>query len=216
VSGASDGTSLFPAFLKLQGRRVLLVGGGPVARGKLAGLLEAGARVTVVAPEIRPEIEAKDVVVLTRPFSPSDVDGAWLVVAAAPPEVNRQVAQAAEDRAVFVNAVDDPAPASAFTGGVFRRGGVTVAVSTEGKAPALAGLLREALESLIPEDVAGWVDEARRLRQRQKAEGIPIGRRRPLLLEALNRLYAAKPASGAGEPRVPAASGPDPARELDA
>ena len=183
---------LFPVFLKLRGRRVLLVGGGPVARGKLAGLLEAGARVTVVAPQVRPEIEASDVTVLPRAFTPADLEGAWLVVAAAPPEVNRAVAAAAEERGVFVNAVDDPAPASAYTGGVFRRGGITIAVSTEGRAPALAGLLREALEAIIPDEVASWVDEARRLRERQKAEGVPMGRRRPLLLEALNRHYAAR------------------------
>lgn len=189
MNSSPDVSPLFPVFLKLRGRRVLLVGGGPVARGKLAGLLEAGARVTVVAPEVRPEIEAADVTVRPRAFTPADLDGAWLVVAAAPPEVNRAVAAAAEGRGVFVNAVDDPAPASAYTGGVFRRGGITIAVSTEGRAPALAGLLREALEALIPDEVASWVDEARRLRERQKAEGVPMGRRRPLLLEALNRLY---------------------------
>ena len=188
----SPSSPLFPVFLKLRGRRVLLVGGGPVARGKLAGLLEAGAWVTVVAPEVRPEIEAADVTVVPRAFTPADLDGAWLVVAAAPPEVNRAVAAAAEDRGVFVNAVDDPAPASAYTGGVFRRGGITIAVSTEGRAPALAGLLREALEAVIPDEVASWVEEAQRLRQRQKADGVPMGRRRPLLLEALNRLYAAR------------------------
>jgi siroheme synthase-like protein len=192
VSPSPDGAPLFPVFLKLRGRRVLLVGGGPVARGKLAGLLEAGARVTVVAPEVRPEIEAADVTVVPRAFTPADLEGAWLVVAAAPPEVNRAVADAAEERGVFVNAVDDPAPASAYTGGVFRRGGITVAVSTEGRAPALAGLLREALEAVIPDEVASWVEEAQRLRERQKAEGVPMGRRRPLLLEALNRLYAAR------------------------
>ena len=192
MNSSFAGSSLFPLVLKLQGRRVLLVGGGPVARGKLAGLLEAGARVTVVAPEVRPEIEAADVTILPRAFAPADLDGAWLVVAAAPPDVNRAVAAAAEDRGVFVNAVDDPGPASAYTGGVFRRGGITIAVSTEGRAPALAGLLREALEAVIPDEVASWVDEARRLRERQKAEGVPIGRRRPLLLEALNRLYEAR------------------------
>ena len=188
----SSSSPLFPVFLKLRGRRVLLVGGGPVARGKLAGLLEAGARVTVVAPEVRPEIEAADVTVLSRAFTPADLEGAWLVVAAAPPDVNRAVAAAAEDRGVFVNAVDDPAPASAYTGGVLRRGGITIAVSTEGRAPALAGLLREALEAVIPDEVASWVEEAQRLRERQKAEGVPMGRRRPLLLEALNSLYAAR------------------------
>jgi uroporphyrin-III C-methyltransferase / precorrin-2 dehydrogenase / sirohydrochlorin ferrochelatase len=194
VSAPRDGARLFPAFLKLAGRRVLVVGGGPVACGKLRELVAAGARVTVVAPEVRPEMETAGVTVLARAFVPSDVDGAWLVVAAAPPDVNRQVAAAAEERGVFVNAVDDPGPASAYTGGVFRRGGITVAVSTEGRAPALAGLLREALEALIPDEVATWVDEARRLRERQKAEGVPMGRRRPLLLEALNRLYAGREA----------------------
>ena len=191
-AGAVPVVPVFPVFLKLAGRRVLLVGGGPVASGKLAGLLKAGAHVTVVAPKIRPEIEAAEVTVLTRAFQPSDVDGAWLVVAAATAEVNREVAAAAEARRVFVNAVDDPGAASAYTGGVFRRDGVTIAVSTEGRAPALAGLLREALEAVIPEDVGTWVDEARRLREREKAEGIPLARRRPLLLDALNRLYTAR------------------------
>jgi uroporphyrin-III C-methyltransferase / precorrin-2 dehydrogenase / sirohydrochlorin ferrochelatase len=217
VSASPDGPALLPVFLKLGGRRVLLVGGGTVARGKLAGLLEAGARVTVVAPEVRPEIEAADVTVLPRAFRSADLDGAWLVVAAAPPEVNREVAAAAEDRGVFVNAVDDPAPASAYTGGVFRRGGITIAVSTGGRAPALAGLLREALEAIVPEDVALWVDEARRLRERQKAEGVPMSRRRPLLLEALNRLYAGRAAErveSTGTPAVgPAAPAPESARE---
>src|SRR6266511_2877912 len=128
VSGAGEAVPVvpvFPVFLKLAGRRVLLVGGGPVASGKLAGLLGAGAHVTVVAPKIRPEIEAAEVTVLPRPFEPSDLDGAWLVVAAATPEVNREVAAAAEERHVFVNAVDDPGAASAYTGGVFRRDGVT-------------------------------------------------------------------------------------------
>jgi len=202
VSGTPADVPLFPVFLKLAGRRVLLVGGGPVAAAKLTGLLTAGAHVTVVAPNIRPEIEAADVTVLPRAFQPSDVDGAWLVVAAATPAVNREVAAAAEERSVFVNAVDDPAPASAYTGGVFRRDGVTVAVSTEGRAPALAGLLREALEAVIPEDVATWVEEARRLRERQKAEGVPLARRRPLLLEALNRLYASRSVEPAGPAEI--------------
>ena len=197
MSPSPGDPALLPVFLKLDRRRVLLVGGGPVARGKLTGLLEAGARVTVVAPEVHPDIEAAGVTVLRRAFEPGDLDAAWLVVAAAPPEVNRAVAAAAEERGVFVNAVDDPATASAYSGGVFRRGGLTIAVSTGGRAPALAGLLREALEAMVPEDVALWVDEARRLRERQKAEGVPMGRRRPLLLEALNRLYA-----GRGEARA--------------
>jgi uroporphyrin-III C-methyltransferase/precorrin-2 dehydrogenase/sirohydrochlorin ferrochelatase len=91
--------------------------------------------------------------------------------------------------------VDDVENASVYLGGVFRRGGVTFAVSTDGQAPALAGLLREALEAVIPEELQAWVDEARRVRARQKAEALPMAARRPLLLEALNQLYAARDAA---------------------
>jgi uroporphyrin-III C-methyltransferase/precorrin-2 dehydrogenase/sirohydrochlorin ferrochelatase len=182
--------SLFPAFLKLDGRRVLLVGGGRVASAKLKPLLETGARVAVVAPEITEEILAAPVDLQRRPFQENDLDGVWFAVAAATPEANQQVAAAAEARRVFVNAVDDPRRASAYTGGVLRKGGITVAVSTEGAAPALAGLLREGLEAVIPDDVAEWIEEARRLRATQRSRGVPMSERRPQLLDALNRLYA--------------------------
>jgi siroheme synthase (precorrin-2 oxidase/ferrochelatase) len=66
---------------------------------------------------------------------------------------------------------------------------VTIAVSTSGQAPALSGLLREALEALIPEEIDAWTGRARAMRQRWKAEGVPLARRRPLLLQALNRIY---------------------------
>jgi uroporphyrin-III C-methyltransferase/precorrin-2 dehydrogenase/sirohydrochlorin ferrochelatase len=184
--------ALFPVFLKLTGRKVLVVGGGKVAEAKLRGLLETGARVTVVAPEVRDEIARAPVQVLRRRFQSEDASGAWLVVAAAPPEVNREVLAAGEARGVFVNAVDDPDRGSAYSGGVLRRGGVTIAVSTEGRAPALAGLLREALEALIPEEVADWVAAGAALRREQKTIGVPIGERRPELLRALNRLYTGR------------------------
>src|SRR3954453_14229439 len=96
---------LFPTFLKLGGRTVLLVGGGPVASGKLRGLLEAGAGVRVGAPEGQPEILEGPVTVALRPFAPSGLDGVAFVVAAAPPGINREVAGAAHERGLFVNAV---------------------------------------------------------------------------------------------------------------
>ena len=188
--------ALFPVFLKLASREVVVIGGGPVAEGKLGGLLAAGARVTLVSPLVRPGIAAAPVRIRRREFRPSDLDGAWLVLAAAPPEVNREVEAAAQERGVFVNAVDDPAHGSAYTGGVLRRDGVTIAVSTEGRAPALAGLLREALEAALPEDLTDWVATAARLREEQKKAGVEMGARRPLLLDALNRLYASR---GAGD-----------------
>jgi len=111
-------------------------------------------------------------------------------VAAAPPAVNREVAIAAEARRIFVNAADDPDAASAYLGGVVRSGGVTFAISTGGRAPALAGLLREALESLVPPEIGDWMETAERLRARWRAECVPMDARRPLLLRALDELYA--------------------------
>jgi uroporphyrin-III C-methyltransferase/precorrin-2 dehydrogenase/sirohydrochlorin ferrochelatase len=186
---------MYPVFLKLTGRPVVLIGGGFVAAGKLTGLLAEGARVTVVAPHIRPEIEQSGVTLKRRAFVPADLDEAWYVVAAAPPEVNRQVIAAAEPRRVFVNAVDDPENASAYAGSVVRRSGVTVAFSTDGRAPALAGLLREALEQWLPRDLEAWMLAADEARRAWKRDRVPMGRRRPMLLETLNRLYEEKTAS---------------------
>lgn len=195
---ATAGAGLLPVFLKLEGRTVLLVGGGRVAHARLPELIRTGARVVVIAPDVLPGIAASGVTVLRRPFVASDLDEAWFVLAAAPPEVNREVVAAAEGRRLFVNAVDDRAHASAYLGGVFRRGGVTVAVSTEGRAPALAGLLREGLEAALPEDIEAWVITAEQLRRRQRAGAVPMGDRRPLLLEALNRLYRERGTERAG------------------
>src|SRR6185503_2599807 len=97
---------LLPLFLDLAGRRVLLVGGGEVAAAKLAQLVAARADVRVVAPEVTESIAGSGVVVDRRAFAPADLDETWLVVAAATPEVNREVAAAAGARRVFVNAVD--------------------------------------------------------------------------------------------------------------
>jgi uroporphyrin-III C-methyltransferase/precorrin-2 dehydrogenase/sirohydrochlorin ferrochelatase len=183
--------ALYPVFLKLDGLPVVVVGGGPVAASKLAGLLEAGAQVTVVAPSIVDAIRAcgPQVALVERGFVASDLDGARWVVAAATPEVNRDVAAAAAARGVFVNAVDDVASASAYLGGVVRRGAAVVAISTGGLAPALAGLLREALEAVLPDDLERWIDVATAARTEWKRAGTPMVERRPLLLRALDRIY---------------------------
>ena len=181
--------AVFPVFLKLAGRRVLVVGGGPVAASKLRGLLDADATVVVVAPDVVEEIAAAPVEVLRRPFVPEDLEGISFVVAAAPPDVNREVAAAAHPRGLFVNAVDDMENATAYMGAIVRRAGVTMALSTDGEAPALAGLMREALEALLPDDLGAWVTSAREARRDWLARGVPMAERRPLLLEALVTLY---------------------------
>ena len=190
---------LLPIFLHLRGRRVVLVGAGPVGASKLSQLLAAGAEVRVVAPEVHPDVAGAPVEIHRREFQPADLDDAWLAVAAATPDVNRQVAAAAEERRIFVNAVDDPPNATAYLGGVVRRDGVTVAISTSGEAPAIAGLLREGLDAMLPPDLAAWMAVAREARLGWRRDGVPMEQRRPLLLEALNRLYAARE----GHPATP-------------
>lgn len=197
---------LLPLFLNLRGRRVVLVGAGPVAASKLTQLTTAGADVVVVAPEVHPSIVSSGVTVVRREFTPTDLDGAWLVVAAAPPAVNREVGQAAEARHLMVNAVDDPPNATAYLGGVVRRDGVTIAISTSGAAPAIAGLLREAIDAVLPHDLGDWMTVARHERTAWKQAGVPMEERRPLLLQALNRLYAGRQAA------EPAPVGPEAAR----
>jgi uroporphyrin-III C-methyltransferase / precorrin-2 dehydrogenase / sirohydrochlorin ferrochelatase len=184
---------LLPLFLDLTGRSVLLVGGGSVAAAKLDQLLAAQADVRVVAPDVCKHIEEAGVRVERRPFHPTDLDDVWLVVAAATPDVNRQVAAAAEPRRIFVNAVDDPAHASAYLSGVVRRDGVTLAISTSGAAPALTGLLREGLDQVLPQDLRAWLEEARQQRVIWRRDHVPMKERRPLLLEALNQLYDRSP-----------------------
>jgi uroporphyrin-III C-methyltransferase / precorrin-2 dehydrogenase / sirohydrochlorin ferrochelatase len=181
--------ALYPAFLKLDGLPVVVVGGGSVAASKLDGLLAAGARVTVVAPTVVAGIRER-VTVIEEAFRAAHLDGARWAVAAATADVNREVAAAASARGLFVNAVDDPTVATAYLGGVVRRGPVEIAISTGGIAPALAGLLREALEAVLPEDLDKWIEIAKSERKAWKAEHVPMAQRRPLLLRALAKIYA--------------------------
>ena len=182
---------LLPMFLKLDGRKVLVVGAGTMGTARVRQLAAAGARVRLVAPEVTAEAVALADEVHRRPFAAGDLDGVWLAVAAASPAVNGEVSRAAEARCVFVNAVDDPERASAYTGGVVRRDGVVVAISTQGRAPALAGLLREAMDVFLPADLGQWVERAESLRAGWKREGVPLADRRPRLLQSLVERYAA-------------------------
>ena len=189
TSSATGEAALFPAFLKLAGKQVLVVGAGPVAASKLEGLLSAGAIVRVVAPDVVDAIAQAPVEIVRRGFDERDLDDVWYVVAAAPPPVNRAVSAAATARRLFVNAVDDPENASVYLGAVVRRDGFTLAISTDGRAPALAGLVREGLDALLPHDLDAWLRVSGEERQRWKAEGVPMEHRRGQLLVAINRLY---------------------------
>jgi len=185
-----DQALLLPLFLKLEGREVLVVGGGAVAERKIASLLEARAHVRVVAPEATEGVQRAaaegSVRWEQRSFADGDADGAWLVFAATDdPEVQRRAAEAARARRVFCVAVDDPPNASAYSGAVVRRPPFLVAISSQGATPALTRLLREVIEHVLPGDA--WVERAKELRARWLADGTPMGERFPELVRAMTK-----------------------------
>jgi siroheme synthase-like protein len=136
--------------LLLAGRRCVVVGAGRVAARKVAGLLDAGAAVHVVAPDVGPEVAAfRDegrVTVDERPFTAEDLDGAWLATAATPHgAVNEAVYEAGQRRRIFVNAADDPEHCSFTLMSVVRQGDLVVTIGTGGRSPALATYLKDHL-----------------------------------------------------------------------
>lgn len=163
----------YPVSLDLHGASVLLVGGGRVAARKARGLLAAGARVTVVAPDVCEELRSQPVAeVLERPFEPDDVVGRRLVLTATDvPEVERAVAAAARRHNVWVNAADRPDECDFILPAIARAGRVSAAVSTDGASPALAIWLRDRVASMLDDGVADAAEELARRRARIKASG---------------------------------------------
>jgi precorrin-2 dehydrogenase/sirohydrochlorin ferrochelatase len=143
----------YPVLLMLAGRPCLVVGGGPVAARKVEGLQAAGADVTVIAPEVSPEVVATGARTQRRAYQRGDAAGFRLVIAATDdPEVNAAVYEDAEAAGVWVNSADDPANCSFTLPAVLRRGDLTVSVSTAGHSPALARWLRDRIgDELGPE-----------------------------------------------------------------
>src|SRR5687768_16480413 len=155
--------SLFPIFVKLEGRPVLLVGAGSVAESKIAGLLSAGAVVTVVAPNATSGIQklAEDGKIFwhQRVFDSRDLDGMTLVVAAVPREVAGLIYEEAQIRGVLVNSVDDPDNCDFYYPSVVNRGDFQIAISTAGHSPALAQRIRIELEQQFGPEYALWVQQ---------------------------------------------------------
>jgi siroheme synthase-like protein len=156
-------TNTYPVSLALEGRRVLVVGGGRLATRRVADLLETGAQVEVVAPQVSPEIaawaESGRLTVALRPFEAGDVDGAWLCVAGTDdPAVNRSVVLAAEREQCFVSAAGDASASSARPMSVLRRGDLEVAVGTSGRAPAAAAWVCRQLATLVGPEYGVLID----------------------------------------------------------
>lgn len=164
----------YPVVLDLTDVPILMVGGGQIASRKVAGLLAAGARVTVVAPMVLPDLAAQVNEVRERPYDPSDLTGHRLVMTATDdPAVNAAVGRDATSVGMWVNSADDPENCSFILPAVTRRGSVVVAVGTDGSSPALARHLRDriAAEILTPAVEAAAVELARQ-RAEFHAQGI--------------------------------------------
>ena len=159
----------FPVFFDLAGQRVLVVGAGEVALRKISLLERSGALITVVAPEVALELQARaargGLELKIREFIPADLEGARLViVATASRAVNRWIAKMADAHAIPVNVVDDRVASRFIVPAIIDRDPVLVAISTGGTSPVLARRLRERLEALIPKrfgELALWLRELR-------------------------------------------------------
>ncbi|BDC80244.1 siroheme synthase CysG [Aeromonas hydrophila] len=172
-----------PIFCRLDNKPVLLVGGGEVAERKARLLLDAGAQLTVVAPELDPELAELaangSIEWLAGEFAPQQLAGKWLVVAATDRrEVNALVYQSANQARIFANVVDDPKRSSFIMPSIIDRSPLMVAISSGGKAPVLARLLREKLEALLPQHLGAVAAFAGSLRERVKARFASMGERR--------------------------------------
>jgi siroheme synthase-like protein len=160
----------YMACLDLDGRSCLVVGAGAVGLDKIRGLLEAGAAVTVVAPDAEPELADLPVEWLRRGYRTRDLDGRFLVVAATPHrELNRRVFEEAEERSLLCNTVDDPELCSVILPAVHRQGPIALAVSTGGASPALAQRLRDELGARIGAEHEELAERLRQLRPWAKA-----------------------------------------------
>lgn len=172
-----------PIFCRLDNKPVLLVGGGEVAQRKARLLLDAGAQLTVVAPDLDPELAELaangTIEWLDAEFAPAHLTGKWLVVAATDRrEVNALVYQSANMARIFANVVDDPKRSSFIMPSIIDRSPLMVAISSGGKAPVLARLLREKLEALLPQHLGAVAAFAGSLRERVKARFATMGERR--------------------------------------
>jgi precorrin-2 dehydrogenase/sirohydrochlorin ferrochelatase len=180
--------SLFPMFLKLEGRSCLVVGAGKIGESKIRSLLVAHAKVRVIAPRATPAVEgwARTGVLSweAREFEASDLNSIFLVIGATSSvAVNDRVYREAVQRQILCNVVDDPDRCDFYYPAVVRRGALQVAISTEGKSPALAQKLRREFERQLAPFYAGWIEQLGRIRNQLFRRALNPDHRRKLLHE---------------------------------
>lgn len=178
----------FPVNLDLQGRKVLVVGGGPVGEGKARGLVEAGAAVTLVSPVVTTplqEMEARgELAVRLREFAPEDLEGFFLIIGATnDPAVNKQVYDLASARNLLCNIVDHRALCNFLTPSLFNRGPIQISVSTGGVSPTIGQLIREKISDVVGPEFETLLEISAELRARAQATIPGFNERKELLSE---------------------------------
>lgn len=185
-------SSLFPMFMKLQGRRCLVVGAGKVGEPKIGGLIDTGARIHVVALEATETVHAwarvGKITLEIRPFAASDLDGVFLaVVATASRTLNASIYRQAQDRSVLCNVVDVPEYCDFYYPAVVKRGDLQIAISTNGQSPSLSQKLRQQLERQFGPAYTRWVAELGETRRLVLASDLDPQRKRELLHSLASR-----------------------------
>ena len=190
----------YPIVLDVTDRLCLVVGGGPIAEGKVRGLLAAGARVTVVSPALTPALAALAaegrIAHRARDYADGDLEGAALALAATGDRaVSAAVLAEGRARGVWVNAADDPERCDFFLPAVLRRGALAVAVSTGGASPALTRAVRDELERRLPAELGELVDVVAEVRRELRERAVPVSAEawRGALDDELARLHSAAP-----------------------
>ena len=181
--------NLFPIFLKLTNRPCLVIGAGHLAESKIESILTAQGKVTVIAPEANAKIHdlanSGEITLHLRPYTPGDLAGHFLVVAATNvPAVNHAVFEEAAASDVLCNAVDDPPFCDFYFPSVVRRGDLQIAISTAGASPALAQRLRKEINAQLPLDTGDWLEDLGNLR-REVVAAEPLNESRRLILHQL-------------------------------
>lgn len=169
----------YPVFLDLQGKPVVVVGGGNVALQKIGNLVEAGAQVTLVSPELIPElkqyVDDGKVMHIKREYENGDMDGYFLAfVATDDGAINKVVADEARSRGVWVNAVDDVPNCDFIMPSIVQKGELIIALSTSGKSPAMARKVREDVEAFLGEEDAALLDLAAEVRRELNEQKIEV------------------------------------------
>ncbi len=179
----------FPAFVKLDNRKILLVGGGYIAGEKLEKLLDFTQDITIVAPEISKEVEAMaadhHLAIHRRPYRPSDLQNIFVVIVAVDDlALQKEIYDTCQSRHILCNSVDSVDYCDFIFPSYTKKGALTVAFSTSGISPSVAKYLRRAIERIIPDSIAEFLEEMKALRA-----SLPKGKERMRLLDEKAKAY---------------------------